>query len=124
MEDRPHLVFFDFRAAYDSVSRPELYRALKEKGILSDEKIDLLRFIHQNLRISMGGREVTTSRGVPQGLPSSPPLFNVLSEPILVRLEEIVVFARMYADDLVCVCRDQAQATRAILAVEEIARRL
>lgn len=30
----------------------------------------------------------------------------------------------MYADDMVCVCRTEAQATRAIIIVEDEARRL
>ena len=47
---------------------------------------------------------VTTSSGVPQGLISSPLLFNIYVEPLLEELESAGLFSRMYADDAVSVC--------------------
>lgn len=60
---------------------------LLDKKVMVEEQIRLLKFIHTNLRISLGGKEVSTSKGVPQGLTSSPPLFNTYTESFLERLE-------------------------------------
>jgi hypothetical protein len=80
---RPHAVFFDFKAAYDSVDRDMLFDRLEATSALSSSQIDLLRFLYGNLRVAVGRGEMTTSRGVPQGLTSSPILFDLYVEPVL-----------------------------------------
>jgi hypothetical protein len=101
--DRPHVIFIDFKSAYDSVTRQKLGEMLLRKRILSHQKLRILEFIHHNLRVSLGTNEVTTSRGVPQGLTTSPLLFNIYVEDILERMDRENIFTAMYADDLVCV---------------------
>lgn len=70
--------------------------------------------IHANIRICLGGHEVTTSRGVPQGLITSPDLFNIYVEPLLQRLEMAGIFSRMFADDLVLIAHNLEEAKRGI----------
>jgi hypothetical protein len=96
-------MFIDFKSAYDSVTRQKLGEMLLRKRILSHQKLRILEFIHHNLRVSLGTNEVTTSRGVPQGLTTSPLLFNIYVEDILERMDRENIFTAMYADDLVCV---------------------
>lgn len=80
---RPHALFFDFKAAYDTVDRELLYNKLQEKNILNTNEIDLLKFIHKNLRVCLAGQQTTTSKGVPQGFSSSPILFDIYVESLL-----------------------------------------
>jgi hypothetical protein len=107
---RPRTVFFDFSSAYDTVNREKLYEMLRIKGILNQHDIELLEFIHYNLRIDIGGKSITTSRGVPQGLTTSPILFDIYVEGILENLQKANHFSRMFADDLACVAEDEDQA--------------
>ena len=123
--DRPHCLFIDFKAAYDTVDRQILYRRLVQRKILSPSELRLLEFIHYNLRVSIDGEHmVTTSSGVPQGLISSPLLFNIYVEPLLEELESAGLFSRMYADDAVSVCNGQTEVRRAIAIVERKATEL
>ena len=45
-------LFIDFSTAYDKVLRQKLYRKLKNKKILSINKMKLLKFIHHNISIT------------------------------------------------------------------------
>jgi hypothetical protein len=51
---RPHIVMFDFKAAYDSVNRELLYRRLVDRKILAPSQLALLRFLYDNLRVTVG----------------------------------------------------------------------
>ncbi len=62
----------------------------------------------------MGIEEVTTSRGVPQGLSTSPLLFDIFVEPLLYRLQNAGIFSRMFADDLVCIAEDRLAISEAV----------
>ena len=83
MQDRTHIVFLDLSSAYDHVERDRLYEILKEKKVMPENKIKLLQFIHCNLVTTFGSSQVTTNTGVPQGLSSSPMLFNLYTENII-----------------------------------------
>jgi len=68
---------FDFSSAYDTVNRDLLRTRLQNLEILNKNQLDLLDFIHYNIRVRIGETQITTSRGVPQGLTSSPILFDI-----------------------------------------------
>lgn len=90
---------------------------LERKKILKPSSLELLKFIHRNLRISIGGREVTTSRGVPQGLATSPALFDIYTESILEKLSNGSVFGLMFADDTMSAAEDRREVKRAIVII-------
>lgn len=81
-------VFIDLKAAFDSVNRGTLIKAIKERGIregLTERIEEVVRETKSRVRI--GGKlseEFWQSRGVRQGCPLSPTLFNIL----IVDLEE------------------------------------
>jgi hypothetical protein len=64
--------------------------------------------------VEIGGISITTSRGVPQGLSSSPILFDIYVEEILEELQKRNLFSRMFADDLACVAQNKSEATQII----------
>ncbi len=115
---------FDYKAAYDSVDREILYQRLERTKALSEQQVSLLKFIYNNIRITLGNSTITTSKGVPQGLCTSPILFNLYSQPILYELQSAGIFARMYADDLICICKDKVEAGRAISITARVSNAL
>ena len=48
-----HIFYGDFTSAYDHVIREELWNILKQKDILDDEEIKILKFILSNIEISL-----------------------------------------------------------------------
>lgn len=83
-----YVIFVDFSSAYDTIQRKKLYEILHTKRILNESKIQILKFVHQNLRIKLGNKDCNIERGVPQGCTTSPMLFNIYTEELLELLEE------------------------------------
>jgi len=75
-------LFVDFKAAFDSVDRGVLVETMRERGI----REGLVRRVEEMLRETKcrvkgrngGGEQFWTARGVWQGCPLSPLLFNIL----------------------------------------------
>ena len=66
--------------------------------------------------ITVGNREATTSRGVPQGLRQAPFCLTYtmkLSENLRIKY----FFSKMYADNFVCACLNRGGAERAMKIV-------
>jgi retron-type reverse transcriptase len=91
---------------------------LIKKRILTKEEVKLLEFIHSNIRIEMGSKSVTTSKGVPQGLTTSPLLFDIYVEQLLENMQRRNIFCRMYADDQVCLVEGRDEAIKAIEGIK------
>lgn len=76
-----YLVFIDFRKAFDSVYHSKLWQALQEQGI-NTIYINILKTIYEQSKayIVIDGNKTTfeVRRGVKQGCPLSPILFNCL----------------------------------------------
>ncbi len=52
---------------------------IEEKQIMPTAFLEVLKFAHANLHIGLGKHSTATTNGVPQGMSSSPVLFNLYS---------------------------------------------
>lgn len=107
--------FVDLRAAFDSVDREILWRAMKKKEIregLVKRCEDILRETRNRVKVGEERSEhFCAGRGVKQGCPLSPGLFNLLTADLEeetrkggwggVRLKGEKVYTLAYADDVV-----------------------
>ncbi len=113
-------VFLDFSSAYDRVDRGILYELVQKHKVLRADSLQLLKFIHARLNVVIGQSTAKMTSGIPQGLMSSPALFDVYTIPIILRLKEIgirtIIF---YADDLLLICESQKQIKQAIICIKE-----
>ena len=113
--------FVDLEKAYDSVSRDKLWLALKEHNV-SKQLLSAMQSLYENgwARVRVGEREspqVQVRKGVRQGCPLSPWLFNVFIDKIVsearkrfqgsVRLSTGQVEVLLFADDLVVLAESE-----------------
>ncbi|KAH9290975.1 hypothetical protein KI387_035092 [Taxus chinensis] len=108
------VVFIDFKKAYDMVPHEALFRKLRAAGV----KGRALHFIQElyngsSVRVRYDGllsSQIPVKRGVRQGCPASPTLFNIFINDIMQDLEGLgvkvpglteVVAGLLFADDLV-----------------------
>lgn len=121
-------MFIDIKAAFDSVNRAKLMKKLEDIGL----KGRFLRFIANSYkqticRIKVNGstsEDFFTSRGVRQGCPLSPLLFNIYIENLDKELErkkeggtvigQAKIYCLQYADDIVIVSDDKEGLTSMI----------
>ena len=83
------MVFVDYRKAFDTVEHPSLWKALESQG-LSSCYINLLQKLYCNtsgrIMLDCLSKEFAMKRGVKQGDPMSPTLFNAVLEDIFYEL--------------------------------------
>jgi RNA-directed DNA polymerase len=112
-----HVVDADLKSYFDTIPHERLLTLVG--GKVSDGKIMELveRFLKQG--ILDGLRTWTPEGGTPQGAVISPLLSNIYLDP----LDHLMAGAGFemvrYADDFVVMCRDEAQAARALAMVRE-----
>jgi hypothetical protein len=71
---------------------------------MPERYVNLMEYIHRNIKICMGTAYTYTSQGVPQGLISSPELFNIVPMELLSELKGGRLSPFMFADDLAVLC--------------------
>jgi len=124
--------FVDLKAAFDSVDREVLERVLRERRIregLVIRCMDLLRETKSRVRIGEEwSEEFWTSKGVRQGCPLSPSLFNILTADVEeymgkgrwggVRLKGEKIYTLAYADDMVLIAEEEDEMKAMIARFE------
>lgn len=131
-----HHLFVDFKAAYDSVEREQLWGAMAEFGfppkLISLTKMTMA---HVSSKVRINGRlsePFDTCRGLRQGDPLATLLFNIVLEKA-VRASGVdpngTIFGRLrqllaYADDVDILGRNRSHVEEAFVALQAEAARL
>lgn len=122
-----HVVFIDVKKAYDSIPHDRLFRALSKHGI-DPEFLSLLRELYTgnfaDVITPFGHTDpFPLLRGVKQGCPMSPVIFNLFLEPLLEWLVENGVpreTAQLaFADDIALFACDRQTLQRLVDLVDE-----
>ena len=127
------MVTIDFRDAFGSVPHDLINKTMKEIGFDKNfRKMIMDSYRNSSTRIcvnGMIGKKYLFRRGVKQGCPLSPTLFNLCIEPLLRKLnkmeddgynwKKLVRMAQAYADDLVLVSKSVEGMKNLIRTVEE-----
>ncbi|WP_346303773.1 reverse transcriptase family protein [Pantoea sp. Morm] len=130
------VLFVDFEAAYDTVSREELYRAMLEMNI-PRKLIKLTRCTMENnkCQVRVSGRNgcpFGVGTGLRQGDALAPLLFNMVLHKIISKTKlnhGYTIYTRMvqilaYADDIAIVGRTRASMEEAFLEIEREAKKM
>ena len=134
---RLHMVFVDFRKAFDSVIHHKLLEIIDAFGVMP-EVTRLIANLYNGAHGSISWKGLTTDQfetpvGVRQGCPLSPVLFNLYTEVMMREWKERVshltppdvagdLFWEMrYADDLVLLARSADDATYMLEVLDSIA---
>lgn len=128
-----HLLFIDFRTAYDSIKRTSLYKAMEEFGI-PEQLILMTKASMQNVvcKVKIDGnlsQSFPAENGLRQGDALSCVLFNVALEKVIrdanvnsrgtILNKPVQIMA--YADDIVILGRSLRNVTETFVALEKAA---
>lgn len=130
-----HLMFIDFKQAYDSIDRSKMYNALINLEI----PVKIVKLIKMTLENSCSSvttdgiisEKFSIKKGLKQGDPLSTVLFNIVLEKIIreskIQSGGLIYHQRQqiiaYADDLVLLTRSKVEMERAFRNLEEAAKR-
>eukprot|EP01087_Luapelamoeba_hula_P025151 TRINITY_DN9834_c0_g1_i1.p1 TRINITY_DN9834_c0_g1~~TRINITY_DN9834_c0_g1_i1.p1 ORF type:complete len:1231 (-),score=89.72 TRINITY_DN9834_c0_g1_i1:19-3711(-) len=101
-------LFLDLKGAYDSVSRETLFAVLERKG-LPKPILHMIRNLHTDAKVTVSLQNQTpatiiVARGVKQGCPLAPLLFNVyldtFIQAVVPKLQPQLHHFRAFADDM------------------------
>ena len=118
----PMLIFYDFKKAYDSVSRHILIRKLQNFQIPTNI-ISIIGNMLKKSTLIFEGKEIKTFKGLIQGSTLSPLLFNLYLNDLLVLFNMQGIFSRAYADDVICICSTLDQVNTAMTIMKEWSQR-
>lgn len=102
----------DLKSYFDTIPHHRLLKLLEEK--ISDGKVLSLVEAFMNQQIMEEAKSWTPEEGTPQGAVISPLLSNVYLDPLDHLMENSGFEMIRYADDLVVLCRTQAEAQKAM----------
>lgn len=125
-------LFVDLRAAFDCVDRGILAKVMRDRGIREGLVIrceGVLRETRNRVRIGENlGECFWTGRGVRQGCPLSPTLFNLLTADLEqtmrrggwggLKLREEKVYSLSYADDMVLLAEEEDDMRSILVRLE------
>ena len=82
-----HLTLYDIEKAYPRINRQALWTLLKRRG-MPEAFVKLCQGLHDFTQVhsrveGISSRDSTADRGLKEGCPSSPPLFNVYHQAVL-----------------------------------------
>ena len=113
------LLFFDFKAAFDSVDFEILLN--KAKNYLSEQEINAIKWYLSQVHLKIGNHLIPQNKGVPQGGILSPFLWLIFIDDLIALLAlnhgQNNVFA--YADDLLILVKSIPEASKTVQTVKE-----
>jgi len=111
-EGRMWVVDADLKAYFDTIPHEHLMTLVSQR--VADGKVLDLVAAYLRQRILEDGREWSPETGTPQGAVLSPLLANVYLDPLDKLMSREGFKMARYADDFVVLCRDEAEAMRAL----------
>ena len=124
-----YMLFIDFKKAYDMVPHNILLRKMREVG-LGEKFITVFEHLYANTKMRVRvGDELSSAykleRGVRQGCPSSPMLFNIFIDDILIKMKGISFpgvedgpAGICFADDTLILAETKEELREKISAIE------
>ena len=118
-----YTVFFDLKAAFDSVPHGILLKQLKNIK-LSSQNLNIIKLLFNSYCTSLdGSNAIKIRRGVPQGSIIAPFLFNIFLNPLLKEIEiakwmEGNKHIMAYADDLLFIVQGKRNVKNLIQLAE------
>lgn len=116
-EGRLWVVDADLKAYFDTIPHERLMMLVSQR--VTDGKVLELVAAYLRQRILEDGREWSSETGTPQGAVLSPLLANVYLNPLDQLMEQGGFKMARYADDFVVMCRDEAEAQRALDTIRQ-----
>lgn len=111
------VVDVDFRSYFDTIPHEPLLKRVEEK-VADGRVLELLRkYLKQGVLEDM--REWQPEAGTPQGAVISPLLSNIYLNPLDQLMRASGIEMVRYADDLVVLCRSEAEARNALAMVQQ-----
>jgi RNA-directed DNA polymerase len=112
-----HVVDADLKAYFDSIPHERLMQEIRRK--IADGRLLKLveNFLEQDILDGMS--RWTPEKGTPQGAVISPLLANLYLHPVDEAMEEAGYQMIRYADDFVIMCRNEAEANKALQEVQQ-----
>ena len=126
-----HAVFLDFKAAYDVTLEFRVMTALQKRGMPArlQHLIHSLMFQHGSFQLIVNDQlssAIERNRGLPQGSPLSPIIFNMFVDSLSHMLnnnpQTILPQSLFFADDGLLLCRTDSEVTRALTIAQKWAQ--
>jgi RNA-directed DNA polymerase len=115
-EEKTWVVDADIQSYFDTIPRAELMTEVRKH--ISDGRVLKLIESYLNQGVMEGLEQWTPEAGTPQGAVISPLLANIYLHPVDGVMDRAGYEMVRYADDLVILCRSEAQAQQALAELE------